>query len=112
MTQTDGNGQRRCPNCGMTPERFRRIGFLGCAECYRVFRKEISAVTLYVQGKLRHVKETVSVGEKKRALMLQKLVVQELYRQALNEENEAETEKLEAEIDRLDRELDGREDGE
>ena len=33
--------REKCPNCGLTNVDFKKIGYLGCSECYRTFRKEL-----------------------------------------------------------------------
>lgn len=100
---------KSCPNCGMTLSRFRESGLLGCAECYRAFREEILSAVLKVQGKVRHVREEISPEEIKRELGLQKKVLQDRFRQALNEESEGEAIELESEIEELDRSLEEKE---
>ncbi len=102
MTESENGAQKKCPNCGMTLARFRRSGLFGCAECYHIFREEAERTVLKVQGKLRHVQKTVSPEEVKRSLDLQKKVLQDRYRQALNEEKESEAIEIESEIEKLD----------
>ena len=43
-----------CENCGMTYESFRKGGQLGCAECYKVFKKPLEALLLRVHGNTQH----------------------------------------------------------
>lgn len=43
-----------CPNCGMTYAAFRKGGKLGCAECYKAFKKPIEALLLRVHGNTQH----------------------------------------------------------
>ena len=41
---------RRCPSCGMALEDYRRTGLVGCAECYRFFRRELTPAVKGFQG--------------------------------------------------------------
>jgi len=43
-----------CPGCGMTYTTFRKGGKLGCAECYKAFKKPIEALLLRVHGNTQH----------------------------------------------------------
>ena len=43
-----------CPVCGMAFEEFRRTGLLGCANCYRAFRRELMPTLRSVQGDTVH----------------------------------------------------------
>ena len=44
-----------CPNCGMTYDDFKRIGRLGCSECYEAFRKSLSGLLKRIHGSGQHV---------------------------------------------------------
>jgi len=43
-----------CNKCGMTYEKFRSIGRLGCDECYATFRSELIGVLKNLQGSTKH----------------------------------------------------------
>lgn len=45
----------KCPNCGMTYQNFRKLGRLGCSECYEAFKKELSPLLKRIHGSDRHV---------------------------------------------------------
>ena len=47
-----------CPNCGMTYDDFKRIGRLGCSECYEAFRKSLTGLLKRIQGSGQHVGKT------------------------------------------------------
>ena len=44
-----------CSNCGLTYDDFKRIGRLGCSECYQAFRKSLSGLLKRIQGSGQHV---------------------------------------------------------
>lgn len=45
----------KCPNCGLTYEDFRKLGRLGCSECYTSFREYLSALLKKIHGSNQHV---------------------------------------------------------
>jgi protein arginine kinase activator len=44
----------KCDSCGMTYERFKTGGKLGCADCYRAYSHELETLFKNVQGSVRH----------------------------------------------------------
>ena len=44
----------KCESCGMTYERFKSGGKLGCADCYETFSNELEILLKNVQGSIRH----------------------------------------------------------
>lgn len=49
------NANVSCPRCGCTFRQFRKTGRLGCAECYIVFEREMSALLRKIHGSNEHV---------------------------------------------------------
>lgn len=54
--------QLACPGCGMTFAEFKRLGRLGCADCYASFREQLEPLIRRVQGAVRHVGRTPGRG--------------------------------------------------
>jgi len=46
--------QVRCNVCGMSFEDFRKTGKLGCANCYKVFRDNLSPILRRIHGSIEH----------------------------------------------------------
>jgi protein arginine kinase activator len=44
----------KCPNCGLSYEKFRTAGKLGCSECYDVFGEELKSVIKGIHGHTKH----------------------------------------------------------
>lgn len=44
----------RCPNCGLTFADFRRLGLLGCSECYVTFERQLEPVLRRLHGGTAH----------------------------------------------------------
>ena len=70
---------KTCANCGMTYDDFRRVGRLGCAECYTTFKRSLSSLLKRIHGAPHHVGKApirlmkaptakVELGELKRRL--------------------------------------------
>ncbi|MCM8765552.1 MAG: UvrB/UvrC motif-containing protein [Candidatus Omnitrophica bacterium] len=45
----------KCNNCGMTYEDFKKIGRLGCSECYVAFRKNLVPLLKRIHGSIQHL---------------------------------------------------------
>ncbi|MEK6646863.1 MAG: UvrB/UvrC motif-containing protein [Candidatus Firestonebacteria bacterium] len=45
----------KCNNCGFTNVDFKKIGYLGCSECYRVFRKTLMPLLNKIHGDNLHI---------------------------------------------------------
>jgi protein arginine kinase activator len=44
----------KCPNCGMTYADFKKIGRLGCGECYNVFKRYLAPLLKRIHGSVQH----------------------------------------------------------
>lgn len=44
----------KCKRCGMTYDQFKKIGRLGCSNCYNAFKNELAPVLRRVHGSLQH----------------------------------------------------------
>jgi protein arginine kinase activator len=45
----------KCPNCKVTYQDFKKVGRLGCSECYETFKKELAPLLRRIHGADRHV---------------------------------------------------------
>ena len=64
-----------CPKCQITLSEFRKIGKLGCDQCYTTFKKEISAILKNIQWGVAH---RGKIPKKNSADLLVKKEVQKL----------------------------------
>ena len=46
---------KTCANCGMTYDDFRRVGRLGCAECYTTYKRSLASLLKRIHGAPHHV---------------------------------------------------------
>ncbi len=44
-----------CPNCGLTYKEFRKIGRLGCSQCYNAFKQNLRPLLRNIHGSANHV---------------------------------------------------------
>ena len=44
-----------CPSCGMTYEDFRKVGRLGCADCYPTFKRSLGSLLKRIHGSALHL---------------------------------------------------------
>lgn len=50
-----GKTELKCSNCGLSYEDFRRIGRLGCSECYHVFKDSLGVLLKRIHGSIQHL---------------------------------------------------------
>ncbi|MBI1953636.1 MAG: UvrB/UvrC motif-containing protein [Candidatus Omnitrophica bacterium] len=53
--EAEGKPKPKCPSCGMTYEDFRKLGKLGCGECYETFHRFLGALLKRIHGSTQHV---------------------------------------------------------
>ena len=46
---------KACPACGMTYDDFRKVGRLGCAECYATFKRSLGSLLKRIHGSPMHI---------------------------------------------------------
>ena len=46
---------KACPACGMTYDDFRKVGRLGCAECYPTFKRSLGSLLKRIHGSPIHI---------------------------------------------------------
>lgn len=84
----------KCPSCGLTYADFKKIGRLGCGECYNIFRKYLAPLLKRIHGSNQHIgknpaktKAAAKLYKKKVGLpelknQLQKAIRQEAFEEA------------------------------
>lgn len=45
----------KCPNCGLTYEDFKKIGRLGCSQCYDTFKESLVPLLKRIHGSNQHL---------------------------------------------------------
>ena len=82
--------KKACPACGTTLDDFRSTGLLGCADCYKAFREELTPTVRYIHGKIRHEgKESGTATEEKYDMVRELVRVREGLRERIQLAEEA-----------------------
>ncbi|MBN2453167.1 MAG: UvrB/UvrC motif-containing protein [Candidatus Omnitrophica bacterium] len=45
----------KCPSCGFTYQDFKKVGRLGCGNCYEAFKKQLDPLLKRIHGANRHI---------------------------------------------------------
>lgn len=100
-------GSVKCPACGFTYQDFKKIGRLGCGECYEAFKVQLGPLLKKIHGADRHVgKVPIMVGKTvKDTKTLQELKTK--MDKAIQEENFEEAARLRDRIHELEKKGEG-----
>lgn len=103
--ESDEMTKLKCPNCGFSYMDFRKIGRLGCGECYEAFRKNLTPLLKRLHGSDQHygkaplkVRKVVKVRDD-----IQEL--KESLQAAIRTENFEEAAKLRDQIKELEKKM-------
>ncbi len=93
----------KCPNCGLTYGDFKKIGRLGCGDCYQAFRKYLAPLLKRIHGSAQHLgKSPFKVGK----VLKKKIDAQDLrikLAQAIEREEFEEAAKLRDQIKEMEK---------
>jgi len=62
--ETEAASLVKCPNCGLAYTEFKKIGRLGCGECYTAFKKYLAPLLKRIHGSLRHTGKSPFKGRR------------------------------------------------
>jgi len=54
FTKTKKETKIKCPRCGLTYEDFKKVGRLGCGECYSAFKEALMPLLKRIHGSTQH----------------------------------------------------------
>jgi protein arginine kinase activator len=60
----DSDREVKCPRCKMSFAEFKKLGRLGCAECYRTFAEELRPLVRRLHSSVQHVGKSPQQGRK------------------------------------------------
>ncbi len=52
--------KNKCPKCGLAYEDFKKVGRLGCAECYKAFKTSLAPLLKRIHGSNQHIGKSPS----------------------------------------------------
>ena len=93
-----------CPMCGMTAGEFRRVGRVGCSNCYSYFAEYMPGLIQRIHGNSRHTGKVPVRGEAKLAEKQKNVQLRQALQQAISEEQFERAAELRDEIRRLEQE--------
>ena len=91
-----------CPTCGFTLAKLKKVGRLGCANCYRVFAPDISQMILGMHKGFKHEGRVPQGLAEKHALRRQLEELQVSLQQAISNEAFEDAARLRDEISKLE----------
>ncbi len=89
-----------CPRCGMSFADFKRLGRLGCADCYEHFRSKLEPLIRRIHGAVQHVGKTTRTGRKQAQLKMNTQRLREELQDAIHAENYEKAAKLRDQLKR------------
>ncbi len=68
FTERSAQELEKCPTCGLTFTDFRKIGLMGCADCYQAFAEYLNPLLRRIHGSISHTgKAPHNIGGRIRA---------------------------------------------
>ena len=94
---------KACPACGMTYDDFRKVGRLGCAECYATFKRSLGSLLKRIHGSPIHVgKSPVRLLKPSKMAKTELLDLKRKLERAIESEEFEDAAKLRDQIRRLE----------
>lgn len=95
----------KCDNCGMSYEDFKKIGRLGCGECYTTFRRNLVPLLKRIHGSTQHLGKVPLkiVKEAKRKSEID--ILREKLQEAIQKEEFEEAAELRDKIRELEKKI-------
>ena len=100
---------KTCPTCGMTYDDFRKVGRLGCADCYVTFRRSLGSLLKRIHGSPIHVgKSPARLLKPAKVAKTELLELKRKLEQAIEREEFEQAAKLRDQIRRVEQQEQGR----
>ncbi|MFA4984466.1 MAG: UvrB/UvrC motif-containing protein [Candidatus Omnitrophota bacterium] len=96
----------KCPNCGLTYTDFRKIGRLGCGDCYGTFSKYLIPLLKRIHGATQHIGKSplgFAKTQKKKEKISEVAALKEKLQRAIEGEAFEEAARLRDQIRELER---------
>ena len=94
---------KACPSCGMTYDDFRKVGRLGCTECYTTFKRSLGSLLKRIHGSPLHLgKSPARLLKTAKGAKTELLDLKRRLERAIDEEEFEEAARLRDQIRRLE----------
>jgi len=101
------DGSIKCPNCNMTYADLKKIGRLGCSQCYAIFKKSLAPLLKRIHGNTQHIgKSPKTLGKEAKQKTQAQILKAEMEKQ-IKMENFEEAAKLRDKIKELEKPASG-----
>jgi len=106
FNKTKTEPKLKCPKCGLTYEDFKKVGRLGCGECYNAFKEALVPLLKRIHGSTQHCgkspKKIAKIVKAKNSLD----VLKEKLQKAIQKEDFEEAAKLRDKIKEIEKKSD------
>ena len=101
--ELEEGSSKACPMCGMTYDDFRKVGRLGCAECYLTFKRSLGSLLKRIHGSPIHIgKSPVRLIKTAKVAKTELMDLKRKLERAIEEEAFEEAAKLRDQIRRFE----------
>jgi protein arginine kinase activator len=97
----------RCPSCGYDYSDFKRIGRLGCPECYDAFEAQLVQVLRHVHGSTQHAGKKSAAGGERAAIRERVSALRDELSEAIHAEDYERAAAIRDQIRGLEAEVEG-----
>ncbi|MFA5389391.1 MAG: UvrB/UvrC motif-containing protein [Candidatus Omnitrophota bacterium] len=94
FSKTKADTKLKCPKCGLTYEDFKKIGRLGCGECYTAFKDALVPLLKRIHGSTQHYGKSPKKAARAVKAKNELEVLKEKLQRAVQSENFEEAAKL------------------
>ena len=105
IEQAAGGADLKCPRCGFTQADFKKLGRLGCPECYGTFADGLEVLLKSMHKGTRHVGKVPESLRQTRDLSDRLLTLQKKLSKAIEDEDFEQAAQLRDEIKRMSAQL-------
>jgi len=103
FSKTKTDAKLKCPKCGLTYEDFKKVGRLGCGECYTAFKDALVPLLKRIQGSTQHCGKSPKKIAKAVKARNELDVLKEKLQKAIQKEDFEEAAKLRDKIKELEK---------
>lgn len=95
----------KCPNCGMSFQDIKKVGKLGCSECFKVYEQELEASLRRIHGNSQHIGKIPVRGGQKVLIKKQIEELKNRLQEAVKQEEYEKAAQIRDELKEVERKL-------